>query len=69
MADKKEKTKQESLTLPIWIIETIQKMADKGIISTSKSDIYRHFVVKGMNDIIDSNFIEKAIKTKELLDK
>ena len=67
MVDKKEKTKQESMTLPIWAVEIVDKMSNKGFISTSKSEIYRHFVIKGLNEMIDRNFIEKAIKTKELL--
>lgn len=69
MAEEKEKTKQESVTLPIWAIEIIKKMADKGIISTSKSDIYKQFILRSLNEIINEDYVEKAIKTKRLLDE
>ena len=67
MPDKKEKSKQESVTLPLSAIDLIQKMADKGIIATGKAEIYRHFILKGLYEVIDSDFVEKSIKTRKLL--
>jgi len=45
--------------MPVDVIGMIKRMADQGIIGTSKGAIYRHFIVTGLQATINDDYVRK----------
>jgi len=53
--------------MPVDVIGMIKRMADQGIIGTSKGAIYRHFIVTGLQATINDDYVRKHIEAREML--
>ena len=65
MADQEEKTKQESIYIPQSTADFVEQLAEHGIIGKKKGAIYRHFIVEGVQRVIDDEIVQKTLKARE----
>ena len=67
MAEEREKTKQESVKLPLGTIEIIVGLKKLGIYGNTKSSVIRHFVMQGIDRVMEQNIIPNTIEAKRQL--
>ena len=65
----RERTKQESVKLPLTTIEFIDALRELGMFGNTKASVIRHFVMKGLEQIMADEIIQKATAAKAAMKK
>lgn len=62
-------TQQDTVTLPVEVINFVKGLARLGIYGTNKGQVYRHFITEGMHATIKDDVIQKHLATRKILDE